>query len=176
MNLLDIILIIPLIWMAYRGFTKGFIIELATLVALIVGIYAAINFSWLSGEFLSEHFKIEEKYLSVISFIVTFLVVVLIVVGIGKVIEKIIDLVALGFINKILGAAFGVLKAVVVLSVILLIIETFDSNDRVITEKSRENSMLYGPVSSVIPKLLSIIDLDRLEPAKRKAGEIFALR
>lgn len=173
MNLLDILLIIPLVWMAWRGFNKGLIIEMATLLALILGIYAAIHFSSIAGEFLDQHFTIAEKYLSIISFIITFLIVVLIVVGIGKLIEKVIDLIALGFINRILGSAFGIMKAVVILSAILLIIEVVDTKEKVITPKTREGSVLYSPVSSVIPALLSFIGNEKTGPARKRAEEIF---
>ena len=88
MNVLDIIFLIPLIWLAYRGFQKGFIIELSSLVALILGIYIAINFSGLTAGWLTDNFEISEKYLTIISFIVTFVVVVFGVFMIGKILEK----------------------------------------------------------------------------------------
>ncbi len=42
MNWLDIGIAVPLVWGAYVGFKKGLVIELASLAALILGIYAAI--------------------------------------------------------------------------------------------------------------------------------------
>ena len=56
MNILDIILLIPIAWFAYRGFTRGFIIELVSLIALVAGIFLAIHFSWFAAEFLADHF------------------------------------------------------------------------------------------------------------------------
>ena len=46
MNYIDIILAIPLVWAVYRGFTKGFIIEIASLIAMVLGVYGAIHFSY----------------------------------------------------------------------------------------------------------------------------------
>ncbi len=106
MNYLDIILIIPIIWFTYKSFTKGFVIEIATLVALLLGIYAAIHFSYYAGDFISGNFEIQEQYLSLTSFSVTFIVVILVVIVIGKILEKIISLVLLGVFNKIAGAIF----------------------------------------------------------------------
>jgi membrane protein required for colicin V production len=44
LNLLDIIILIPLLLFAYNGYKKGLIIEIATLIALVLGIYASIHF------------------------------------------------------------------------------------------------------------------------------------
>jgi membrane protein required for colicin V production len=154
MNLLDIILIIPLIWFAYRGFSRGLIIELASLAALILGIYASIHFSWYAAEFLAENFDLGEKYLPIISLIVTFVVVVLIVYAVGKIVEKLVDIVALGFLNKMFGMAFGILKAALFLSVVLLIINAFDDDNNLISQKQKDQSMLYQPIAGIVPWLI----------------------
>ena len=62
MNILDIILIIPLAWFAYRGFTRGFIIELASLVARIAGIWAARHFSFCAADCLAGNVDMGPKY------------------------------------------------------------------------------------------------------------------
>ncbi len=162
MNLLDIILLIPIIWLGYRGFVRGFIIELASLIALILGIYAAIHFSYYASDLLVKYFTLKEKYLPVVSFILTFLVVVIVVYGIGKILEKIIDMVALGFLNKILGGALGIFKAALFLSIVLLLINTFDTNHKIITPKNKENSILYKPIAVIIPFLLPRLDIDKI--------------
>ncbi|MBU3928592.1 MAG: CvpA family protein, partial [Bacteroidetes bacterium] len=87
-NFLDIILVIPLLLFTYSGFKKGLIIEVATLAALILGLYFAFYFSEFATEILDNWFSIDPAYLTVIAFIVTFTVVMLLVIAIGKIIEK----------------------------------------------------------------------------------------
>jgi membrane protein required for colicin V production len=166
MNLLDIILLVPIIWLAYRGFTKGLIIELASLAALILGIIASIHFSWFTAEILTGFFSISEEYLSIVSFIITFVAVVFLVYGIGRLIEKFVDIVALGFLNKLLGGVFGILKSVLFLSAILLIISSLDQNEKLITGKMKEESRLYAPIASIVPMIIPAIDFE--EPEKWK--------
>ena len=60
MNWLDIVLAIPLLWFLYRGFRNGLIIELASLAALILGIYAALHFSFYVQEYLEKNFEIAQ--------------------------------------------------------------------------------------------------------------------
>lgn len=163
MNILDIILLVPLLWLAYRGFKRGLIIELASLIALILGIFAAIHFSWFAGDLLKDYFNLEEKYLALVSFAITFIAVVLAVYAVGKLIEKVVDMVALGFLNKIFGAMFGVLKAALFLSVILLVLTSLDKNEKVLTPKAKENSVLYVPIASIVLYIIPRLDLDELD-------------
>ena len=160
MNILDIILLIPIAWFAYRGFTRGFIIELVSLIALVAGIFLAIHFSWFAAEFLADHFSMEGKTLSIVSFILTFLVVVIIVYAVGKLLDGLVNIIFLGFVNKIFGLAFGILKAAVFLSLALMILNTFDEDETLITRDVKENSLLYKPVASVVPFIMLKFDLE----------------
>jgi membrane protein required for colicin V production len=160
MNFLDIILLIPLIWFAYRGFSRGFVIELASLVGLIAGIWGAIHFSFYAADILANNFGMGPKYLPIASFIATFVVVVIIVYIIGKIIEKFIDILALGFFNKLVGLAFGVVKAAFLLSIIILVINSFDRNESVITPGMREGSILYKTIERFAPTVIPRLNVD----------------
>lgn len=157
MNFLDIIIAIPLLWAVYKGFRKGLVIEIASLAALILGIYGGIHFSDAVADFLKERFNWNSTYMPLISFTITFLGIVILVHLVGKVVERIVNIVALGIVNKILGAAFGFLKVAFILSVILIIFDGFDAKMNLIDKDKKEKSMLYKPLRSfavtVIPKL-----------------------
>jgi len=163
MNWIDIIILVLIILSAIRGFSRGFILELASLVGLIAGIYAAIYFSDFTRELLYRWFQWDGKYMPLISFLVTFAIVSAIVFLIGLLLEKIISLTALGLLNKLAGAVFAALQAVVMISVILYAINIFDHNKKVISEKAKSNSALYEPIASIVPSLLPFIDFDKLK-------------
>lgn len=176
MGVLDIIFIIPIIWLAYKGFSKGLIIELATLAALVLGIYASLHFSYLTADFLKDNFEMNQKYLGIISFIITFILVVIVLNLIGKLLEKIIDLVALGFLNKGFGGFFGVLKAVIFLSFIIYFVNKFDKNRYIFSSALTSESMLYTYVEDVAPAIIKFYNgIDEedgvLEKVKNKAEE-----
>jgi membrane protein required for colicin V production len=151
MNVIDIVLIFPVLWFAYQGFKRGFIIELASLVALILGIYAALYFSGFAAEFLVDRLNMGPKYVPVVSFIITFVVVVFLVYMVGQVLEKVINVVALGFLNKLAGGVFGLLKAAVFLSIVMMIMNHF--NDNYLSEEKKEGSFLYTPIEEIAPFL-----------------------
>lgn len=172
MNFLDIIFIIPIIWFAYQGFKRGLIIELASLVALILGIYAALYFSFYAENFLTKNMSMDSDYVPTVAFIITFLIVVIIVYFIGKILEKVISMVALGFLNKMAGGFFGILKAAVLISIVLLIINNF--SEKFISKEKKENSFLYAPIAGIAPLIwqsLKDFDNEHLEKFKEDVEE-----
>lgn len=156
-GILDIIIIIPLVWFTYKGFSKGLIIELATLIALLLGIYIASNFSFYTADYLRDQFDFHSKYMSIISFTLTFIGVVILVMILGKSLEKAINLLLLSFVNKLSGAAFGFLKISFFLSVLIFILTTFGIEDHIIDEKMQEKSYLYKPIKSIAPFIFPMV-------------------
>ena len=175
MNWLDIALGIPLLWFTFKGFRNGFVIELASLAALVLGIFVALHFSFYAEDYLHENFEIADRYLHIISFALTFLIVALVVFLAGKIIHRLISIIALGFLNRLAGGIFGLLKAALVLSVILYFINGFNLSSSFIKPEVKENSYLYGPVESVVPMIIPWIDLDRLgipEPGELQVPDL----
>jgi membrane protein required for colicin V production len=160
MNYFDIIIIIPLLWGAYKGFKKGLIIEIASLIALFLGVWGGVKFSSVSAKYLGEMFDISEKLMPLISFSITFILIVIAVFALAKLLQKLIKMVALGTINKIAGAAFGVLKFGLIFSVILSLINNINAEIKFISPEMQESSLLYQPISKiavvVIPGLKDI--------------------
>ena len=154
MNYLDIILVIPLLWGLYKGISSGIVKELATLIALIAGIYGAVHFADNIHPYLKEQFAIESSFLPIISFAGTFIVIVLAVKLIGFIIDKIVKAVALGIISRLLGGVFGVLKTAFIISALLLIINTFDYYLKLIPIEQKKQSVLYKPISNMIPSIM----------------------
>ena len=157
-GMLDLILIIPILWFTYKGFSKGLIIELATLVALLLGIYIAANFSSYTADYLREQMDFHSKYMSIISFSITFIGVVLLVMLFGKSLEKVVNLLLLSFVNKLLGAVFGLIKISFFLSVLIFILSTFGLEDSLISKDMRQKSYLYDPIKSIAPTVFPMVE------------------
>lgn len=158
MSYLDIILIIPLLWAAYKGFQKGLILEIFSLLALFVGIYAGIHFSDYAADILRDHLNVDNEYTPIVSFAVTFLLVVIGVYMLGKMIEKVVSLASLEFINKAAGVVFGVAKVTLIVSVILVIFNAFNEKAHLLSDEEKEKSLLYNPLHSVSLKVLPAIE------------------
>lgn len=153
MNTFDIIIVAFLIFGFIRGLLKGLFVEVASLVALIAGIYGAIHFSSFVGNFLAERVTWEEQYITIVSFAITFGIIVLIIGLLGKMFTKIADFASLGLINKIFGGIFGALKIGVILSIVLLIFTKLNNTIPFVSEKQQEDAILYEPVKNLAPTL-----------------------
>ena len=156
-NYIDLFLLLPLLWALYKGFRKGLILEIAALVSLIGGIYIAVKFSGFVGDNLAPHLEVSEQWLGIIAFIITFIVVVILVNLMGKLLEKTIQLIALGFVNRLGGAIFSLLKTALIISFILFLFQQLDANFSIISKETKEGSLLYQPLQKIAPNLLPVI-------------------
>ncbi|MBE9488715.1 MAG: CvpA family protein [Bacteroidetes bacterium] len=165
MNVLDIALGALILFGLVRGLMKGLFVEVASIVALIVGIYGAIHFSNFVAEFLESRVEWDEQYINITAFAITFIIIVIAIALAGKALTKLADFASLGILNKLLGGVFGALKIGLILSVILIVFNKMNSTIPLIEEHEIEDSILYSPVKSIAPIIFpSIIKADKNEP------------
>lgn len=159
MNYLDIIFALPLVWGIFRGFKKGLVIEVASLVAAVAGVWGAIHFSY----FISGILNLTSPYSPLISFAITFVIIVIVVFIFAKLLEKSVNLLALGFINKLAGAFFGFLKIAFILSILLLIINKATADKPLIPEETQKGSVLYQPISIFAPYVIPKLNFEEIK-------------
>ncbi len=167
MNYLDIIILCFVGLLLVLGVRKGLIISLASLVALVLGIYIAVHFSNFLGGYVAEHLRPSQKWLPILSFIITFLAVVILVMLLGKGLEKLVDLVGMGFFNHLFGGIFGLLKGIFLASIIFFIIHSIDPKEKMITPKTKEESVLYKPVAILFPLLMKLFGSEIRFPGEK---------
>ena len=119
LQLLDIGLGVILIWGAITGFKKGLILSLASFVAIIAGALAAYYGSEAIAIALASEVDWSSKKIAVAAFAIAFVGVVFIVHVLARILEKFLDLVALGFANKLSGAIFGMAKNALLMTFII---------------------------------------------------------
>jgi membrane protein required for colicin V production len=155
MEIIDLIILIPLIYGAWKGFKKGFVMELFTILALLVGLYAAFHFSDKITEIVVGKTHEKPGYLPAISFLLLFLAVGAMVYFGGKALEQVLKLAQLSFLNKGTGALIGILKWGYLIGCIFVFIQSLDTDEKFISKKHKENAILYpavkGLVSHTIP-------------------------
>ena len=150
MNFLDFIILAALVYAAWVGFKKGFIIELFTFLALFMGLYAGIHFSnWLTG-ILHNDLGFTSEYLPAISFTLIFLGIGAMVYFAGKALEKVVKVVQLNLINKLLGVVFSLLKMIFFIGAGILLLESYNQKGKLISEKTRNESLLYRAARTTV--------------------------
>lgn len=121
--LLDIVLAVPLLWGAIRGFRKGLILEVTSLLALFLGAYAALFFSDVAAVWIDARFAIGEAYIGLVAFATTFIAVAVGVHFLGRVMEKIVDITALKPVDRLGGVVFATGRAWLFWSIVVLILQ-----------------------------------------------------
>jgi membrane protein required for colicin V production len=149
MNYIDMFIMVLLVYAVFRGITRGFVLQLASLVALIAGIYLALKFSGFTSHFLVKYWAFDYEYLYMVSLAVTFVIVFILINILGKMLDKVVEISQLSFLNKLAGAFFNVCKVMLIAGVLLLYIDRVDNRINLLPKNAREGSFFYKPITSV---------------------------
>lgn len=171
MSVIDIVLGVVLIFGLIRGFMKGLFVEVASLIALVAGVYGAIHFSHYLSEKLNDTVTWDEKYINVVAFAATFFIIVVLISLAGKAFTKLADFAALGILNKFLGAAFGAVKIGFIVSVILIVFSHTNNTIGLISPDKLEQSVLYKPVKNIASLIFPDIIKQEEELREELIGE-----
>jgi membrane protein required for colicin V production len=101
--MIDVVFAILMLFAVIKGYQKGFIIALFSIIAFILGLAAALKLSAVVAVYLGNATTVSEKWLPVISFILVFVIVVFLVHLGGKLIEKTFELALMGWLNRLAG-------------------------------------------------------------------------
>ena len=173
MNYIDLILVLLLLFAAINGFRKGLISEVASLAALILGVWGAIEFSHITTGLLTERMGVEWDNLNLISFIVTFVVIVILVHLVAGSLSKLVEAAMLGWANRITGLVFGILKTAFILSILLLIFNKIDEDVHILSPETKMNSQLYDPIRKFAPSVFPFIsEWERDKKPQKRRNEI----
>lgn len=156
-NYIDAFVLIALAYSFYKGFSKGFVIVLASFVALILGVLGAIYFSDYAAEVLKAKTDMDEEYISIAAFSITFMGIIVGVHLIAKVVNQAVKMVALAPLNKIMGGVFNILKTLVILSVVFYIFDFVNSQFTLIKKKTLKESVAYHSIMSITDEVIPLI-------------------
>ncbi|MEO5570893.1 MAG: CvpA family protein [Bacteroidia bacterium] len=170
MNVLDIIIAIPLLWGAYKGFKRGFIFEMFMLIGLILGLYIAFKFSGLINDLVAKMVAANSAAIPYISFIIVFAAILLILILFAKLLEGILKAVSLNVLNQVAGAVLGIIKFALVVSVILWSFKALEPHWNFINASTKKQSLLYDPVLKTASFLTPALQ-DIKEEFKEKVGK-----
>jgi membrane protein required for colicin V production len=121
--IIDLFIAVLLVLAIFKGYSRGLIVGLFSLVAIIIGLAAAIKLSAVVAGYIGQNVKVAESWLPIISFFIVFLGVILLVRLGAKAIEKTVELALLGWVNKLGGIILYIVLYMLVASVLLFYLE-----------------------------------------------------
>jgi len=131
-SVIDFIFTGLLLLFIVRCFLKGFVSELLSMAAVVLGLLTALFLHKNGGEFLRNQFWPELKVIpEIAAFIILFIIVFLFVKIIEKMLVNIINKVSLSGADRFFGLVFGLAEGIVAVSLILLLLKIqplFDSS------------------------------------------------
>ena len=89
------------------------------------------------------------KLAQIISFMAIWIVVPVLFGMVGMFLTKTMDVILLGWVNKSLGAALGLLKNLILLMLLISILEFIDTSNHLISQTKKAESVLYYPIRNV---------------------------
>lgn len=149
MSGIDIVLALLILIGAYHGYKAGFLLELFSLIAIVLGVLAGFKFMGWAMIVLGEKVNINENVLPYVAFAAVFIAVVIIVNLLGKLVKASVDKSFLGPVDEIGGALVGLVRTTFVFSIALWIV---DSLKLAFVSEWTEDSWLYPMVAGVAPK------------------------
>ena len=157
--IIDIIFAIILVIACIKGYQRGLIIAVFSILAFIIGLAAALKLSSAVADYLQGSTSISVKWLPFLSFLLVFIVVILLVRWGGKLIEKSVKLVLLGWLNK----AGGIILFVVLYSIIFSIFLFYFEKLHLLQSSTIQSSQTYPYIqkwgAKVIDELGSLIPI-----------------
>lgn len=158
MSFIDIILGAFLVFGLIRGLKNGLIVEFASLISFFVGIYLAVKFSSLLGD---------SKTAKIMAFIIILILTIIGIRLLAKMLSKIASTLFLGWLNKLGGATFAVVRMVLFLGVILSLFQKVNINNALISKETQEKSLFMNPVLKTSEFMLPVLT-DWFEDLKKK--------
>jgi membrane protein required for colicin V production len=157
MSFLDIVLGGFLGYAIYKGIKNGLFVELSSFLSLIIGLYFALKFSFLLRIFLAKYVSWSPITVQFSAFVLTFVLVLIGINLLSSFFTKLFSFAYLGWLNKLGGAVFSVLKITVFLGVVLTLLLKINFHDALISKETQETSYFFKPIIKTSDILMPVL-------------------
>lgn len=154
-NSIDILCLIILGLFCIKGFFRGILIEIFTLVGLLVAYIVAVREMSTIENWITQWINIPPLVASTIAFLIIFLSIGFLFRWIAKMLRSMARWTIIGWADKGGGFLFGLFKGALITSLVLLLLSLIPFSNRF--EKETERSALYKPLRSVAPAVFNFV-------------------
>lgn len=162
MNILDIIILICFIPAIISGLRKGLVAQVVAIISIILGVWLSFKFSTLLSGWLAQWLDgLSSSVLNIVAFVIILLVVIFALFALGKIIEASIRIIMLGWLNRLLGLVFSLLKCALVIGLAIILFNSLNSTFHIVSDQALSKSVLYPPFKdaaySIFPYLKDLL-------------------
>ena len=167
MNPFDIIIIVILGYSLVRGIFRGLVKEVSSIIGVLAGFYAAFTYYPMISKLLSGLTN-ETAYLNILSFMIIFCSVLIVIGILGIIIKYLLNIAFLGWVDRIGGICFSLVKGILIASVLFITLTAFLPKGSAFLK----NSMLAPHVSWVSEKMAKVVSKEMKQDFMAKLGEL----
>ena len=149
MNTLDIIILICFLPGIIRGLSKGFLEQAVSLVGMVLSVWCAFKLRGLVCEAIAPHLEMSETLLNVVAFALILIGVSVLALILAKLFTKLVELMMLGWVNRLLGALTSCLVTLVVLGVVIVLFDTVNVKFGLVNSPLLSESVLYEGIKNL---------------------------
>lgn len=157
MEVIDIIILVLIGVGVIQGLMKGSIKQLAAIVGFIVGLLLARALFATVAEYLAPALRTSITIAQILSFILIWVAVPIGCSLIASVLTKALDVINLGWLNRLAGAMLGAVKIMLLVGLGIYVLEYIDPKSEMITETTKGASVLYNPMKEFVNQCLPVI-------------------
>lgn len=153
--IIDALYLICLLIFMVRGYSKGVVVALFSVLAIILGVLGALKLSGSVARLLFNDGEKGGRWAPFFAYIIVFIIIVWLVRLGAKLLQKSFEAVALGWINKLTGAILYAFLISFVFSSLLWLFNRME----VIQPETKSASYIYNLVEPLAPKVFSLIGI-----------------
>jgi membrane protein required for colicin V production len=156
MNILDIIFLILIGLSIIYSFIRGLVRELFSLLAIILGFFGA-TYGYLAMANWLRRWMGNETLAQVLGFAILFFLIALGLGLLGRALSRLLKKMDLSWADRMGGAAFGFIKAIFLIAIILLVLTAFLPSRSKLLSESRVSSValtIARQLSYLVPEKL----------------------
>jgi len=154
MNFIDLTILIIAVLFSIRGFIRGFVLEISSLVGLAAGYVATLLYLNQVVNLLHSFFpSLPKALIQVVSFLFLFIVTNLLLRILAHLLTKTFKLILLGWLNRLLGLLVGLLKGIVLMSIAVFIFSFLPGFNSLLGKADLEHSIFYPVLHLLGPQL-----------------------
>ncbi len=154
MNIIDIIILLCFIPAIINGLRKGLIAQVVSIISIILGVWMSFKFSsvvsgWIAGWFGG----VSAEVLNITAFVVILIAVIFGLFALGKIVEASIKIIMLGWLNRLMGLVFSILKCFLIVGLVIIMFSSINESLNLVSEKALSDSALYPPFKEIAYKI-----------------------
>ncbi|HEY2348009.1 MAG TPA: CvpA family protein [Puia sp.] len=151
--MIDIFCCIIICLAVIQGWKKGLILALFSMVCGLVGLAAAVKLSAVLATHMKSDLHMSSRWLPVLAFVLIFVLALLIIRWTGKLLEKLVQMVLMGWLNKLGGILLFLVLYLSIYSILLF----YGTKTRIISNQAVDDSHLYSLIAPFGPGIIRFI-------------------